>query len=71
METDNNAWQGTLSIQASMNNYLRCKKCDMHDRVPKHVIECAEKRVPRFIILEALVFKEHFSLYVAIQLIYI
>ena len=71
MEKDNNAWQGTLSVQASMNNYLRCKKCDMHDRVRKHVIEYTEKHVPRFIILEALVFKEHFSLYVAIQLIYI
>ena len=43
-----------VSVHSCMNNYLRCTKCEMHDRVHKYVIRCTKKRVPRFLIFEAL-----------------
>ena len=43
-----------VSINACTNEYLRCTKCEMHNRVRKHAIRCTKKRVPRFLILEAL-----------------
>ena len=39
---------------AFTNDYLRCTKCEVHDRVCKHIIRCMKKHVPRFPILEAL-----------------
>ena len=43
-----------VSVHACTNDYLRCTKCEVHDRVRKHIIRCTKKRVPRFLILEAL-----------------
>ena len=37
-----------------MNGYLRCTKCEVHDRVRKYVIRCTKKRARRFLIFEAL-----------------
>ena len=37
-----------------MNDYVRCTKCEVQDRVCKHVIRCMKKCVPRFLIFEAL-----------------
>ena len=42
-----------VSVYASTNDYLRCTKCEVHERVRKHDIRCTKKRVPRFLILEA------------------
>ena len=47
---------------ACTNDYLRCTKCEVHDRVHKHVIRCTKKLAPRFLILEDL-FLIHFRLY--------
>ena len=44
-----------ISVHACANYYLRCTKCEVHDRVRKHVMKCTKKRVPRFLILETLV----------------
>ena len=41
-----------VSVHACMNDYLRCTKCEVHDRVCKNVIRFTKKRVPRFLILE-------------------
>ena len=43
-----------VSVHACTNDNLGCTKCEVHDRVRKHVIRCTKKRVPRFLILEAL-----------------
>ena len=43
-----------VSVHVCPNDYLRCTKCEVHKRVHKHVIRCIKKRVPRFLILEAL-----------------
>ena len=43
-----------ISVHTYTNKYLRCKKCEVHDRVCKHVTGCTEKHVIRFLILEAL-----------------
>ena len=43
-----------VSIHACTNDYSRCTKCEVHDRVCKNVVRCTEKRVPWFLILEAL-----------------
>ena len=43
-----------VSIYAGTNDYLRCTKCEVHDRVCEHVIRYTNKRVTRFLILEAL-----------------
>ena len=36
------------------NDYLRCSKCEVHDRVCKNVNKYTKKHVPRFLIFEAL-----------------
>ena len=41
-------------VHACPNDCLRYTKCEVHDSVCKHVIRCTKKRVPRFLILEAL-----------------
>ena len=43
-----------VNVQAYTNDYLRCKKCEVHDHVCKHAVRCPEKCVPRFLIPEAL-----------------
>ena len=43
-----------VSVQACTNNCLRCTKCEVHDRARKYVVRCTKKRVPRFLIFEAL-----------------
>ena len=43
-----------VRVHTCTNNYLRSKKCDVHNRKHKHVIRCTKKCVPRFLILEAL-----------------
>ena len=43
-----------VSIHSCTNDYLKCTKCEVHDRVRKHVIRCTEKRVKRFLIFEAM-----------------
>ena len=43
-----------VNVDACTNDYLRCTKCEMHDRERKHVIRYTKKRVTRFLILEAL-----------------
>ena len=45
-----------LSVHAYTNDYLRCTKCEVHDRVRKYVIKCKKKCVPRFLTLEALIY---------------
>ena len=45
-----------ISVNACANDYFRCTKCEVHDRIHKHVIGYTEKRVSRFVILEALWF---------------
>ena len=45
-----------VSVHACMNNYLKCTKCEVHDRVRKHVIRGKKKHEPRFLILEALAY---------------
>ena len=52
-----------VSLHACTNNYLRCKKCEVHDLVCKHVIGCTEKYVPRFLTLEALVIWENVNIF--------
>ena len=54
----NNINQPLLSLAKNgwVNHYLRCTKCEVHYRVCKHVIRCMEKHVPRFLILEVLIF---------------
>ena len=48
-----------VSIHSCTNDYLRCTKCEVHDRVCKHVIRCMKKRVTRFLIFEALIGRPH------------
>ena len=43
-----------VSVQACTNNCLRCTKCEVHDRARKYVVRRTKKRVPRFLIFEAL-----------------
>ena len=43
-----------VSVHMCTNDYLRCIKCEVHGRVRRNVIRCTKKRVPRFLILEAL-----------------
>ena len=52
-----------VSLHACTNNYLRCKKCEVHDLVCKHVTGCMEKYVPRFLTLEALVIWENVNIF--------
>ena len=49
---------------ACTNNYLRCTKCKAHGRVSNHVISHMKKRVPIFLILEALCFSLKNKFYV-------
>ena len=44
----------TLAYTLARTTILRCTKCEVHDRVLKHVFRCMKKRVPRFLIFEAL-----------------
>ena len=48
-----------VSVHSCMNDYLRCTKCEVQDRVRKHVIRCTKKRVPRSLIFEALTCAEN------------
>ena len=43
-----------MSVHSCTTNYSRFTKCGVHDHICKHVIRCKKKRVPRFLILEAL-----------------
>ena len=52
-----------LSLHACTNNYLGCKKFEVHNLVYKHVIGCTEKCVPRFLTLEALVIWENVNIF--------
>ena len=57
-ERDSNDGEVRVSVHACTKNYLRCKKCEVHKCVRKHVIRCTEKRVPGFLFLKALSFPE-------------
>ena len=43
-----------ISVHVCTNDYLRCTKCEVHDRVHKHAIRSTKKRIPIFLILGAL-----------------
>ena len=43
-----------VSIHTCTNYYFRCTKCEVHNRVRKHVIRCRKKRLPRYLIPETL-----------------
>ena len=47
----------SVSVHVCTNDYLRCTKYEVHDRVRKHVIRCTRKRAPRFLVIEALLYR--------------
>ena len=55
-----------VSVHSCMNDYLRCMKCEVHNRVHKHVITSTKKHVPRFLIFEALIVHESVNMKVCL-----
>ena len=47
------ARQGTHQ-HTLVHDYFRCMRREVHNRVPKHVIRCTKKHLPRFLIFETL-----------------